>query len=34
MGDVKGSVYGVIDRELAGIQRFTERLIQGELRVW
>jgi S-adenosylmethionine synthetase len=34
MGDVRGSVYEVIDRELAGIRRFTERLIQGELKVW
>jgi S-adenosylmethionine synthetase len=34
MGDVRGPVYEVIDRELAGIGRFTERLIQGELKVW
>jgi S-adenosylmethionine synthetase len=34
MGDVRGAVYEVIDRELAGIRRFTERLIHGELKVW
>jgi S-adenosylmethionine synthetase len=34
MADVRGPVYEVIDRELAGIRRFTERLIQGELKVW
>jgi S-adenosylmethionine synthetase len=34
MGDVRGAVHEVIDRELAGIRRFTERLIQGELKVW
>jgi S-adenosylmethionine synthetase len=34
MGDVRGPVYEVIDRELAAVRRFTERLIQGELKVW
>ena len=34
MGDVRDPVTEVIDGELAGIQRFTERLIQGELKVW
>jgi S-adenosylmethionine synthetase len=34
MGDVRSQVTEVIDRELAGIQHFTERLIQGELKVW
>jgi S-adenosylmethionine synthetase len=34
LGDVRSSVAGVIDRELATIGRFTERLIQGELKVW
>jgi hypothetical protein len=24
----------VMDRELAGIQRFTDRLIHGEFKVW
>jgi S-adenosylmethionine synthetase len=34
IGDVRPPVAEVIDRELAGIQRFTERLIHGELKVW
>jgi len=34
LGDVKAPVREVIDRELATISRFTERLIQGELKVW
>jgi S-adenosylmethionine synthetase len=34
IGDVRGPVYEVINRELASIERFTERLIQGELQVW
>jgi S-adenosylmethionine synthetase len=32
--DVRGPVTGVIDRELAGIRHFTQRLTQGELAVW
>ncbi|HEC33447.1 MAG TPA: S-adenosylmethionine synthetase, partial [Chloroflexi bacterium] len=32
--DVREQVVGVIDRELAGIQHFTNRLIHGELGVW
>jgi S-adenosylmethionine synthetase len=32
--DVRGPVTGVIDRELAGIGHFTQRLTQGELAVW
>jgi S-adenosylmethionine synthetase len=34
LGDVKGPVSEVIDRELASIHHFTERLIQGEFKVW
>jgi len=34
MGDVRAEVAGVIDRELATIDRFVERLIQGEFKVW
>jgi S-adenosylmethionine synthetase len=34
VGDVRDHVVAVIDRELAGIRQFTERLIQGELKVW
>jgi S-adenosylmethionine synthetase len=34
LADVKDPVTEVIDRELADIQHFTERLIQGELKVW
>jgi len=34
LDDVRDPVAEVIDRELAGIQHFTERLIQGELKVW
>jgi len=34
LGDVRTSVAEVIDRELATIDRFTERLIRGELSVW
>jgi len=32
--DVKEPILGVIDREFSNIQRFTERLIHGEFRVW
>ncbi len=32
--DVGDAVGGVIDRELAGIHSFTQRLAQGELAVW
>jgi S-adenosylmethionine synthetase len=32
--DVQDQVAGVVDRELAGISRFTDRLIHGELKVW
>lgn len=32
--DVKSSIREVIDRELATIDRFVEKLIQGELQVW
>jgi S-adenosylmethionine synthetase len=32
--DLKMPVAEVIDRELASIQRFTERLIHGEFKVW
>ncbi len=32
--DVREPVTEVIDRELAGIQRFTQRLARGELTVW
>nr|HID14841.1 methionine adenosyltransferase [Anaerolineae bacterium] len=32
--DVRGPVTEVIDRELAGIRHFTQRLAQGELAVW
>ncbi len=32
--DVRGPVTEVIDRELAGIRHFTQRLTQGELAVW
>lgn len=32
--EVQGSVAAVIDRELAGIHSFTQRLAQGELSVW
>jgi hypothetical protein len=31
---VSGPVSEVIDREFAGIHRFTQRLIQGEFKVW
>jgi len=31
---VRDQVAGVIDRELPGIQHFTNRLIHGELAVW
>ncbi|MFO7742284.1 MAG: methionine adenosyltransferase [Anaerolineae bacterium] len=34
LGDVKARVTEVIDRELATIHRFTERLIHGEFKVW
>lgn len=34
LSDVKIPVAEVIDRELATIQRFTERLIHGEFKVW
>jgi S-adenosylmethionine synthetase len=34
LGDVQPSVAAVIDRELAGIHSFTQRLAQGELAVW
>jgi S-adenosylmethionine synthetase len=34
LGDVSGPVSEVIDREFAGIHRFTQRLIQGEFKVW
>lgn len=34
LGDVKGQVGDVIDRELATVNRFTERLIHGEMKVW
>jgi S-adenosylmethionine synthetase len=34
MDDVRADVAEVIDRELATIDRFTERLIQGEFKVW
>ena len=34
LGDVRSDVGDVIDRELATIDRFTERLIHGELTVW
>lgn len=34
MADVRSNVAEVIDRELANIHHFTERLIQGELQVW
>lgn len=32
--DVKSSIEGVVDRELATIDRFTRQLIEGELKVW
>ncbi len=32
--DLRNPVTEVIDRELAGIHRFTERLIDGEFKVW
>jgi S-adenosylmethionine synthetase len=32
--DVRKPVAGVIDRELAGIHAFSQRLAQGELAVW
>ncbi|MFW6082700.1 MAG: methionine adenosyltransferase [Chloroflexota bacterium] len=32
--DVKSSIEGVVDRQLATIDRFTEKLIEGELKVW
>jgi S-adenosylmethionine synthetase len=34
LGDVRGPVSEVIDREFANIHHFTERLIQGEFKVW
>jgi len=34
LGDVRLDVQEVIDRELATVDRFIERLIQGELKVW
>jgi S-adenosylmethionine synthetase len=34
LGDLRAPIADVIDRELAGIQHFTERLIEGELKVW
>ncbi len=34
LGDVRGPVSEVIDREFATIHRFTERLIRGEFKVW
>jgi S-adenosylmethionine synthetase len=34
LGEVRGPVSEVIDREFANINHFTERLIQGELKVW
>ncbi|MGD2216647.1 MAG: methionine adenosyltransferase [Gemmatimonadales bacterium] len=34
LGDVRDPVSAVIDRELANIHRFTERLIHGEFKVW
>jgi len=34
LGDVRRPVSEVIDREFATIHRFTERLIQGEFKVW
>ncbi len=34
VGDVKDAVSHVIDRELASVDRFTERLIHGEFKVW
>jgi S-adenosylmethionine synthetase len=34
LDDVQGPVAEVMDRELASIQRFTDRLIHGEFTVW
>lgn len=34
LDDVRDDVRGVIERELAGIYRFTERLARGEFPVW
>jgi S-adenosylmethionine synthetase len=34
LGDVRSDVHEVIDRELATVDRFIERLIHGELKVW
>lgn len=34
LADLRAPVEGVVDRELAGIHDFTDRLAQGELTVW